>query len=376
MRRRAKRPRILHLLDTPGPGGAETVFMDLATRMSSACWESMVSIPRPDGWAYDMLVASGVRPMFVPTRGTFDVRYLTKLIWIIMKHGVDLLHAHMFTASVYGTAACFATGIPAIRTMHGEWDLPRDGRLIGLKRWSLQLGTGCTVFVSESVRRAFIRRAGLSATNTTVIPNGIDTERFAPRRNSSLRHELGLAPDAVIVGAVGNIRPAKDYETLVRAAAILAARSERYHVVVAGDGAGALMDRLLTLRRELGLENRLSFLGFRARVERIINGFDLFVLSSSSEGFSLATVEAMACGVPVVATKSGGPEEILREGVDGILVSRGSPQALAAGIEALWADPAKAKRMARAARARVETKYSLPTMLRRYEELYDRYLAR
>ncbi|EQD46462.1 Glycosyl transferase, group 1 domain protein, partial [mine drainage metagenome] len=150
-------------------------------------------------------------------------------------------------------------------------------------------------------------------------------------RDDSIRRALDLPADAILVGAIGNIRAAKDYGNLLHAARALVDRSDRFRVVVAGQYGGTLADDLMRLRSQLGLEERVFFLGLRADVATVLHNLDLFVLSSRSEGFSIACVEAMACGIPVVATRCGGPEEIL-DARTGILVPAGNPSALADAV--------------------------------------------
>jgi glycosyltransferase involved in cell wall biosynthesis len=138
----------------------------------------------------------------------------------------------------------------------------------------------------------------------------VDAEVFRPYQDRSLRSELALADDVILVGAIGNIRAPKAYDVLLRAARILLDRSQRFHFIIAGDCANALGRELAELSRSLGIEQQVSFLGLRADVPRILRNLDAFV-SSRTEGFSIACIEAMACGIPVIATRSGGPEEIL-----------------------------------------------------------------
>jgi glycosyltransferase involved in cell wall biosynthesis len=169
---------------------------------------------------------------------------------------------------------------------------------------------------------------------------------------------------------VGNIRPAKAYDNFMRAARALADRSDRFYFVVAGQYSGALADELMRLRSELRLENRFFFLGMRSDIPIVLRNLDVFVLSSKSEGFSIACVEAMASEVPVVATRCGGPEEILGKDC-GVLVAPGDAHELADAINLVAFEPSLAKRLSEAAFERAQGEYSLNTMLSRYEALYE-----
>jgi len=171
------------------------------------------------------------------------------------------------------------------------------------------------------------------------------------------------------VGSIGNIRKPKAYEVLLKAARAALDREPRLHFVIAGEGSGRLQEELVTLRRELGLEEKVSFLGWTPDVATVLRNLDVFALSSRTEGFSIACIEAMACGVPVVATRSGGPQQILDEHC-GVLVPTDDPAALAAGICRVALEPELAAALSRAALARVRERFSLGTMIGSYERIF------
>lgn len=146
-------------------------------------------------------------------------------------------------------------------------------------------------------------------------------------------------------------------------------RSDAYHFAVAGEGSGDLFESLLATRERLGLANCFHFLGLRSDIPRILNNFDVFALGSTTEGISLACVEAMACGVPVVATRSGGPETIVEDGVSGLLVPTRSPADPADAVPRIVEDPMLRQRLSAHGRARAKSSFSRESMLNRYREL-------
>jgi glycosyltransferase involved in cell wall biosynthesis len=231
------------------------------------------------------------------------------------------------------------------------------------------------VFVSEQLREELATSLRLSDSSCTVIPNGVDTRTFRPDRNRSIREALGLSEDTVLVGSIGNIRAPKAYDVLLNAAGILVERSLPVHFVIAGEVSGALGEQLLEQRRKLGLESCTTFLGLRADVATVLHNLDIFALSSRTEGFSIACIEAMACGIPIVATRSGGPQQILNEAT-GILVAPDSPAALADAIEQLATSPARRRELAAAGPTRVRDHFSLQRMLGAYETLLAELSAR
>jgi glycosyltransferase involved in cell wall biosynthesis len=201
------------------------------------------------------------------------------------------------------------------------------------------------------------------------VHNGIDLR--IPTLTGTERAELGAAAGEFLVGAVGNLRPAKDYGTLLKAAAIVRKSGCPVRIAIIGEGHGQLRDELLTLKRALGLDETVSFLGFRSDVPRLLCALDAFVSSSSSEGFSLSTVEALWLGKPVVVTKSGGPEEIVRHERTGLLVPPRDPAALADGILRLYRNPGLAKAMSATGARDVQALFSMARMIEAYEEVYQ-----
>jgi glycosyltransferase involved in cell wall biosynthesis len=363
---------VLHVIDTCGPGGAETVFLALAKGLDARRWRSFVAIPGK-GWVYDNLVTNGFEPIITPLHGAFDLRYLARLCTAVRRNQIDLIQTHLFSGAVYGGLAGLFCGVPVISTLHGRPDLSGSPMYRAAKFGILRRAVTTTVFVSESLRQFFLASGHLNHNRTVVIADGIDASVFAPRRDTSLRRELGIGEREVLVGAVGNVRPAKSYDVLLRAAALLR-QSPEYRFVVVGEAQGALQQKLLALRDQLGLVSTVTFTGFKSGVHHVMNNFDLYASTSSSEGFSLSVVQAMACGVPVVATKSGGPEEIITHDVDGLLVDINSPEQVAAAVHRLSNESATRRRLTEAGRRTVETRFTIQHMLNSYEHLYDQCL--
>lgn len=368
------RREVLHLIDTGGPGGAETVFHDVVTGLDREQWCSTAVVPVVD-WLHGALRLSGVQPHVVSTHGSFDIRYLRRLTG--MSRRTRIIHTHLLTSSVYGSVAGLLTRRPVVCTFHGTVDLAGAQRMIDVKfRIISDLAHARVVFVSDWLRRAFLSAVPLNPERTRVIYNGIDVSRFHPGPCGSVRRELGADDGDILVGAVGNVRPTKGYDVLLRAAALLCRRSDRYRFVLVGDADGPLYGELRALHAELGLEDRFRFAGFREDIPDVMRSLDVYVSSSTAEGFSLTTVEAMACGVPVVATRSGGPEEIVRDGVNGSLVPVGSSEALAAALEQAAEDTVHRRRVTDSARADVAERFTVGAMVRAYAALYEECLGK
>ncbi len=367
--------RIIHLIETSGPGGGETVFVDLVSASADAGHQVCAVVPA-EGWVAEALRSRGIAPVLLAagTRAprAFDLELLRTLRRLIREHHADLVHCHMLGMSVYAGLAALATRTPLIATLHGQVDLALDDPLRALKLRLVGRAARRVVVVSEAMRQQALQTTPWRADRVVVIHNGVDARALAAAAPEDLRGALGLAPSTFLFGALGNVREAKAYDDLLRAVALAHAQDPALHVAIVGQGGGALFASLCALRASLGLDGVVHFVGFQPDVGGVLQALDAFVLSSRTEGFSIATVQAMALGRAVVATRCGGPEEIITDGTDGLLVTRADPPALAAGMLRLMHDPALRARLGAAARATAQARFSLDEMCRRYLDLYDR----
>lgn len=362
----------MHLIDTGGPGGAETVFAELCSRLDIDKLSPIPVVPH-DGWLARQLRERGFDPLVIASRGSVHIRYLAALARITRQCDVRLIHAHLLGSSIYAGMLGLAARIPVISVLHGPTDLRAPGRFAVAKRWLLRHGCSAVVAVSSSTRGALLD-FGLAPEDITLIRNGVDTDRFTPGEEGNLRAELGIEPDNLIVGAIGNIRAPKAYDVLLKAARRVIERGMKVHFVVVGQGDDRALGPLLQLRASLGLEARFHFLGFRKSTSELYRSFDVFVSSSRSEGLSLSFLEAMATARPIVATCSGGAEEGIEPEVSGVLVPIEDPPALAAALERVLADCELRVRLGCAARKRAVESFSLDATVRQYGELYEKLL--
>lgn len=366
--------RILHTIDTTGPGGAETVFVNLVKGLDRQEFESVVAIRGP-GWVCDELGKNGVSPLFINSKGSFSVSYLSELVEIIHRDKIDLVQSHLLGSNLYCSLAGMICRVPVVSTFHGFVDINVKEQFSAIKSIIINQGSAKIVFVSDNLRKFYIKQKGFSGRKSVTINNGIDTSLFKPQRDNSIRKKFGIGPDNILVGAVGNIRPAKGYEYLLETAKLIIDRYPQYRFIVAGEGSGMLFDCIMNLRKKLGLEKHFFFLGFEPDVPRFLNNLDIFVLSSVSEGFSISTIEAMACGIPVVATRSGGPEEIINHLENGILVEAGSSSQLAAGLLKLHIESRLCNKIKNTSLGIANDKYNLNIIIKQYQRQYKQLLS-
>lgn len=365
---------ILHTIETGGPGGAETILLNLASHLDSCRFRSVVLLPC-SGWLRSQLQEAGLRPYVVRSNAWYDFHLPKTIVALARREKVDLIHSHLPDQNFYSSLFGRLTGRRVVVTYHGSQQLSSaESFKSALKLATVRRAASAVVVVSDYLRKA-LENAGFSSDKIVRIYNGIDYGRFAVPSQGGLRTELGCSKTARLVGMVANVRNSKGYEYFIRAARMVAASIPQARFVAIGDADTSSSSSLLSLNRELGLENRLSFVGFRRDVERVLADLDVFVLSSISEGFSLATIEAMAAGKPVVVTRSGGPEEIVSDRVTGLLVPPADPAALAAGICELLNDSALASALGERAQAMVRNRFSLDKMVSEYTSVYERCLS-
>lgn len=360
---------ILHVIDTTGPGGAETIFIELADRLRALGYRSVVLIRGP-GWVHDELERRHLTPLVIDAKGAFNWRFLRELIRIIRRERIDVIQSHLLGSNVYCALAGLLTRRPVIATFHGKVDVNPNERLRGLKFRLMNWGVRRFVAVSNSLSTAIHAEGLLNPAKTEVIYNGIDLSRYGRGIGSGLRRLLGLGDDAILIGSLGNVRPAKGYDVLVRAVRPVIDSFPHAHFLIAGDIKASLMTELESLMRSEGVAEHIHFLGYSSNSAEFLSQVDLFVLSSLSEGFSISTIEALATGLPAIVTRCGGPEEIVTDGVDALMVEPGNPGALADGLKALLNDEARARSLAEAGKARVGERFGMDTMLARYIALY------
>ncbi len=360
--------RVAHLIDTGGPGGAETVFLTLAARDAAKSRDAAIVVPY-DGWLAARLRDAGLRPVVLASRGSFNLCFLGSLIRLLRNRDATLLQSHLIGSSVYGALAGWWCRTPVVAVFHGATDLASPGRLLWLKRWLILRPHVCIVAVSEAVMSA-LATWGIPETRIRLVRNGVDTAAFSPGHSDLASRELNLPASARIIGAVGNLRAPKAYEILIRAARFVFKHRPDTHVAVFGAGSEADHATLLALAGELGISKHVHLRGFLPASAELYRSFDVFSSSARSEGLPLSFLEAMACGIPIAATDNEGSGPLLRETGAGLLSPVDDPQALANNLVRLLDDRKLAGRLAAAGRQAACDRFSLDATLAQYDAMY------
>ena len=364
---------ILHTIETGGPGGAETVVLELASHLDPERFRSLVVLPG-GRWLPKKLRERGLPTITASSKAWYDLSLVRTLTRVVRQERVDLIHSHLPDQNFYSCLASRVARCKVVVTYHGSPAISANaGAKRAIKSWVVRHSADAVVVVSDYLRD-LLAGAGFPSERIVRIYNGVNLSQFSSCGAGALRAELGCSPETQLVGMVANFRQSKGYEHFVRAAHKVAERCGAVRFVAVGEMDERIGRRMLDLRQELGLQERFFFLGFREDIAAVLQDLDVFVLSSVSEGLSIATIEAMAAGKPVVVTRCGGPEEIVEDGRTGFLVRPADPDALAERICDVLSNPDRARSVGQNAQAEVKRRFSLETMVREYERLYQRLL--
>lgn len=362
--------KVVHVVETLAVGGLERVVISLAAWQHARGDACAIVCLFHEGALASEARARGIEVVAVGKAPGLDLRALGALRSTLRRLAPDVLHTHNAVAHYYAAVAAAGIGVARkINTRHGMGRTARR-RLDQLYRAALH-GTDAAVAVCAAARDRFVAAGIVPASMAAVVANGAELDGITPRNvhaREALVAALGLAPTSLLLGTVGRLSPVKDHATLLRAVQRLGRRDPPLALVVVGDGEERASIEALVVA--LGLQASVRLLGMRNDVGQLLAAFDCFVLSSTTEGYSLALVEAAAAGLPIVATQVGGNADIVADGVSGLLVPPRDEAALGAAIARLADDAALRERMGRAGREWALAHGSVEAMGRAYDALY------
>lgn len=382
---------IIHVVRSEMKGGVFSYILSLAKTPDMAAYRhSVVCFQAGEGVDCDCFRRAGI-PTFVCTQhwpffGHRRPSRLWNLLWkrfewtfpsrmaaVMLKGNADLVHSHIVSRlDLQAEAVVKRAGLPWVLTLHG-FKLPHDERIC---QWQGALDTAAggrfaLTTVAKGVADDLAKCKLDRLPRIEVIHGGVNIERFNIRHETrcSLKAELGIPEDAVLFGAVGVLDPIKGFDILIEAAAILVQKGASAGFVVAGEGSGRA--DLVSKIKRLGLSGKFILLGWQADIAGFLAQIDVFVMPSRSEGCPIALIEALAAGLPCVASGVGGIPEVL-DFLAGIIVTPESPVALAEGMEQLLSEPSRTLRSSFALEN--AKRFSSRECARRHFEIYDRLL--
>jgi glycosyltransferase involved in cell wall biosynthesis len=368
-----RRPlRVLTLLDTLRPGGAERVAVTVAARLDRARFEPIVCVSRRSSESPLKEILDGARvPVITLNRAhRASLSNWRPLVALLRRERIDVLHAHMFGSNVWGTLFGRIAGVPVVIAHEHGSPLDEDPVRHAIDRELIGRGADVFVAVSDADRARLLERVRIPDRKVRVIPNGI-----APLADpqADVRAELGIPNRAPVVGTLSVLRREKALDVLVEASALLRQQLPELRVLIAG--AGTEEARLRALIQKHGLEETVLLLGFRPNVPDVLAAIDVAVFSSDSEGSPLAVLEAMAAGKAIVATSVGGIPAMVQHEEHALIVPPRDAAALADATGRVLRDRKLRERLGRNAQARQRREYDVQTTLQSLEDLYEQLFA-
>lgn len=362
---------ISHFVENLNRGGLERMVLDLVkTQHAQGERVQVVCLYEAGALAHE-LETLGIPVHACGKRDGLDVRALGRARAFLAAHRTEVLHTHNVVAHYQAVLASLGMGIrQVVNTRHGMGAHRKPGRREWLFRRALR-ATDAVVAVCEAARQDAIARGIVPAAKTCVVPNGIVLDRFdiaSDTMHERLARLINVPLGTRIIGTVGRLNWTKDQASLIRAFRIVRRNRPDTALVLIGDG--ELRETLRACAFDEGVAGSVHFLGDRDDVRELLQGLDLFALSSVTEGYSMALLEACATGLPIVATNVGGNAEIVDDRTTGRLVPAGDPTTMAQAMLEVLQTTRQAQSLGRAARLWVETHGSLDAMAERYGRLY------
>ncbi|TDI35588.1 MAG: glycosyltransferase family 1 protein [Acidobacteria bacterium] len=383
--------RVMRIFSRLNVGGPSIHVVLLTAELDPARYTSTLVLGKEEvheGNLHELAQSKNLDPIIVPTLGRSirpvdDFRSFITICRLIAQHRPHVVHTHTAKAGALGRIAAPLMGVPVtVHTFHGSvftgYFRKLPAAIYALVERALARVTDAIIAVSPAVAEELAKKRLVPRHGIHTIPLGLELERFgSPEANGRLRARLGLDRNIPLIGCVGRLVPIKDVPTLLSAFARLEgapAPCMRAHLALIGDGPER--ERLESLADKLGVASRVHFTGFLSELETVYPDLDLVVNSSRNEGTPVALIEAMAAGIPVVATSVGGSPDLLQGGALGELVPPGEPEALAHALERTLRRQDEIVSRTHAARTAVLEQHRAERLLDDIDTLYSTLLRR
>ena len=406
--------KILHLTTDSRIGGAEKIIISLATHLDKHRYESKVVALLPGGELIEGLRDKGIEAECLGMRNKFDLRAIYKLSRIIREKKIDILHTHLFHANVLGRMVGRLAKVPVIISSLHVMEKRRHHLWLD---WLTNRMVDAEICVCEAVRKFTMEKARIRPDKLVTIPNGIDvreydlnvklTQAISQNIRDSLeeksrenrgeacdyqvatmrekgklytmdvkekKRELGIESNYPVLGTVGRLHEQKGHIYLLKAMPAILEEYPEAVLLIVGDG--PLRSKLEGLCFKLQINKTVKFLGFRKNIKELMTLIDVFILPSLWEGMPIVLLEAMALGKPIVATRVGGAEELIKDGVTGLLMPPADDEALAKALINILSRENGGRELGKIAKREVERRFTLEVMVGKTEKLYERLLIR
>jgi sugar transferase (PEP-CTERM/EpsH1 system associated) len=358
--------RVMHVTYKFGVGGMEVGIAKLVNGLDGAKVASAICSTVQGDSLRDRL-RPGVKLFELNRRRGNDPNLVADLYRLFKRERPHIVHTHRWGTLLEGTLAARLAGVPyVVHGEHGTLETRWHNAWVQRRLWH---HVDRVLSVSSRLAERMAREISFPLDRIEVIRNGLDLTRFQPVADRTVaRQALGIPPDRLVIGTVGRTVPVKDHPTFLRALARVRDAGVAFTAVIAGTGPS--FQDTTRLAESLNLAGDVRLLGNRDDVNTVLQAFDIFVLSSTSEGLSNTIQEAMATGLPVVATNVGGADELVVEGQTGMLTPSGDDRAMADALLALARDGDRRAAFGRSGAERARAHFGIARMFRDYEDMY------
>lgn len=368
-----KKPiNLLYIIESLNNGGAEVLTIRLTERIDRKRFNPMICSLSDQGPLRDILEEKNITYFTLGKKEGKDFGLPSRIRKLLKAKQIDIVHTHNQGPLLYTFLATrFLKHVVLIHTEHInlKMELSYSTRHM-IFHWILLRFINGFISIAQHLSDHFVKNYNLSKNKIITIPNGIDVAKFEfIQRTQTLKEELGFPEDTIIIGNISALREQKDHKTLISSMEIVKKQLPEAKLVIAGGG--VLEKTLKQFVREKDLEEHVVFLGYRSDVANLLSGFDIFALSSLYEGLPLCLLEAMAAGLPVVATDVVGSNELIDNKYDGILIRAKDPDALGRALIELISDDKLRKKLGANGKNTVKHRYDFDKSVKNYENFYE-----
>ena len=368
--------RVLHVIDSFDLGGAQTFLLDLVRHLDPRLFVTEVAAMHGHGVFESAFQEAGIKTHSL-SPGKFPPLYLLNFLRLMHQGKFDILHFHLFGAKLCAKPLAIAAGHRAI-VVHVQCnDASRDQSPLLLAADALaNRGASRVIAVSESVRRYLLEHEDLPAAKVAMIPNGLDAGEFVPatgEQKRQARAKFGISEGSFVIGGVGRLVAQKNFRLFLEVVARIVAKNPQVLFVIAGSG--PLGSALRSQAESLGVTDAIRFLGHVSDRTGLYHTLDTLLMTSDFEGTPMALLEAMASGLPVVASGVDGIAEVCTNEADALLVPPGDAVGFAKSLERLIRDESFRRKLSNHARQTVLSHYDISLLTRQIERLYEQILS-
>jgi len=366
-------PRLAYIVHSLNPGGTEKLAKEMAKAFSPEFEVMMICLDELGAWANE-LRESNIPVYCLYRQPGFDLRLIWKLALFLRKNKLELVHAHQTTPWFYaGLAKFIYPNFKLLFEEHGRFYPERKKQVrILFNRFFLVPVTNAITAVSQDIKSRLVKYEGIPENKIEVIYNGIFLPEIDKEARNKIRVNFGFKEEDFVVGCICRFDSIKNLPMLVKAIAIARRKNKHIKGIIVGDG--PCFQEINALIKTLHLQKEIILPGYYSKASVLLPAFDLFVLPSFSEGISVALLEAMAAGVPVVATSVGGNVEIIEHEKNGWLVPSGDVSKLAELLLKAVHDKEKCEILGQEGQKTVEEKFLFSKMINQYRLIYSQLL--